>query len=131
MLISHETPTTVKVFNFDSGLANPLKWSDCFRSIVDAAVHRYCLENAAWVPSHKQHDRWICFKVHTILYEALPAYSIDLARRLVGRKPVAVKLYKRVQNMTRTLRYFMFVSCISFPFLLLFFPFKGLEYIFV
>jgi hypothetical protein len=102
----------VKVFNFDSGLLNPAKWSTCIQSDVNAARHKYCLENAMWYPSHRQRSNWVSFKLNSVVKEALPAHLTDLATRVVGGKPIAAKIYNRIQSTTFGLRMFMVVSIV-------------------
>lgn len=69
-----------------SGTLNPLKWGRIV-AYVEQFYHKYPLDECFGVPSTQFHSSRLMFLLQFYLKHYYPAYAVDMALRILGRKP--------------------------------------------
>ncbi|CAG0914000.1 unnamed protein product, partial [Notodromas monacha] len=96
----------IGVYNFSCG-KKALSWEKAMGLVCTSARSDSCFETTLWYPSHSQYTDSRIFKLRTLLGEALPAYVIDVFLKVLGKRPMAKRLYEKIQRNAAELQYFM------------------------
>jgi len=98
-------PKKIPVYHCCTGHLGTLTWG----KVAELSNHHLdtiCMEKAIIYPSVQvTENRFRYFYIRT-LQELLPAYIIDIYRRLIGRKPICTKLSYKIYKSVRTLQFF-------------------------
>lgn len=95
----------MKVYNHISGNAVPLTWGEIYYK-AKANLMRYPLEGLVWYPGGSFKHNTFINRCHEMVLHELPAHLTDLAVRLIGKKPFAVRLCEKMTRGMRSLEYF-------------------------
>ncbi|XP_044735250.1 fatty acyl-CoA reductase wat-like [Chrysoperla carnea] len=95
----------VPVFNYVSGTDNRITWRDVmkFTEEVGPTVPSPKIIWHYWFTLNKHRSLHI---IYTYLLHYLPAIMIDFIRQLMGKKPMMMKVYQKVEKFSMVLRYF-------------------------
>nr|XP_018903111.1 PREDICTED: putative fatty acyl-CoA reductase CG5065 [Bemisia tabaci] len=100
-----ENSKTIKVYNCTSGSTNPIKWGELENWGRDSVLS-HPFTNVVWYPGGSFKYTRFMNNISVILFHAIPAYLIDFSASLLGRKPVMVRLYHRLQRAVGCLEFF-------------------------
>ncbi|XP_005099500.2 fatty acyl-CoA reductase 1 [Aplysia californica] len=98
-------PGQVLTYHATTGGCNPYTWGD-ISGIVNKSYKQIPLEgcfrrpNVAIVSNNFLHEYWTCVS------HLIPAYMIDLAYRMMGKKPRMVRLYNKLHRSIDVLKFF-------------------------
>jgi fatty acyl-CoA reductase len=98
-------PNSITVYNCCTGPHNPLLWGD-----LERWGFRYLISNPLsdvwWYPggSFKHNRLWNTLNDFVIHY--VPAYLMDVAARVAGKKPIMLKVYHKLNKAVTSLEYF-------------------------
>ncbi|CAG9770822.1 unnamed protein product [Ceutorhynchus assimilis] len=95
----------VPIYNCVSSAQNPLTWAG-YQSITEKHGKRIPSEKCLWYYSFKLRANYYdnllaCFFLHTI-----PAYIVDFTLTCLGKKPMLVKGYQKINKFTKVIEYF-------------------------
>ncbi|XP_066999397.2 putative fatty acyl-CoA reductase CG5065 isoform X2 [Anabrus simplex] len=98
-------PNNIVVYNCTSGATNPVRWGD-----IEEFGSQYILEHpfndVLWYPGGSFKSSRLMNSVCVVAFHTIPAYVIDLASRLVGKKPIMVRIQDKLQRALHCLEYF-------------------------
>lgn len=95
----------IKVYNHISGNTIPLTWGEIYHKAKDSLM-KFPLERMVWYPGGSFKTSRFTNRCHEMILHELPAFLTDLAVRLVGKKPFAVRLCRKMTRGMRSLEYF-------------------------
>jgi len=95
----------VKVYNHISGNDVPLTWGEIY-NIAKGYLMKFPLEGIVWFPDGTFQHSHVINRLHEMLLHELPAHLTDVAVRLFGGKPFAVRLCEKMTRGMRSLEYF-------------------------
>jgi len=95
----------LKVFNHISSNNVPVKWGQLYDT-AKTYLMRNPLEGMVWFPGGSFKQSSVINRLYEIVLHELPAHLTDLAFRLIGGKPFAVKLCGKMTRGMRSLEYF-------------------------
>jgi len=98
-------PSTIPVYNCTSGSLNPMTWGEMEAWGYDSLV-RFPLNNAVWYPGGAFKDTQLANLVCKYIFHSGPAHLVDTYSRLVGAKPVMVKICNKINKAAAALEYF-------------------------
>jgi len=95
----------IKVYNCTSGGLNPITWGQV-ETWVPSSIRKAAYSGALWYPSISMKENSLSNRVQQTLFHYGPAHGVDLACRLVGRKPFLAKASTMMQKSTKVLEPF-------------------------
>ncbi|KOX67582.1 hypothetical protein WN51_09018 [Melipona quadrifasciata] len=99
----------LKVYHCTSSTRNPFKWIT-IEPQINSYLHKYPLQNAVWYPYLKLLPSIFIFKLSAIFMHLIPGYILDTVTKLVGGRPVLVRLHTNVNNSLNRLKTFIFTE---------------------
>ncbi|XP_055380230.1 putative fatty acyl-CoA reductase CG8306 [Condylostylus longicornis] len=99
----------LKIFHLTSSTYKPFRF-ETLTDKMNSYMHKYPLKSAAWYPHIKFVRSLFLFKVSAILFHFLPGYVLDFITRLIGGRPILIKLHTNVWNSLKTLERFIFTE---------------------
>ncbi|XP_026282586.2 putative fatty acyl-CoA reductase CG5065 isoform X1 [Frankliniella occidentalis] len=95
----------VVVYNCVSGAQNPIKWG----SLQDMALihlRRNPYSGVLWYPGGSFKESRAYHDLCSLAFHTIPAYIMDAAARLSGKKPIMVKIQQRLSKAVQCLQFF-------------------------
>ncbi|EEB14253.1 male sterility domain-containing protein, putative [Pediculus humanus corporis] len=95
----------VSVYNCCTGMQKPITWG----SFIYQCIHnlqKNPLSGAFWYPGGDCFSNRLMHKLVVLSSHAFPAYFLDTFYRLVGKKPIMVKMYQKLEKARQCLEYF-------------------------
>ncbi|XP_047097438.1 putative fatty acyl-CoA reductase CG5065 isoform X1 [Schistocerca piceifrons] len=100
-----QRPNSILVYNCTSGSTNPIRWRD-----VEEIGHENLLKNpfsdVLWYPGGSFKSSRLVNNFCVFAFHLLPAYMLDIAARLSGKKPIMVRVQKKLSRAVSCLEYF-------------------------
>ncbi|KAL8568138.1 hypothetical protein ACOMHN_027661 [Nucella lapillus] len=100
-----ERPSTTLVYNCTTGQMNRLTWGEVERMSYEYFMKNPC-NTIARIPNPRFTPSSLWKTVNLTFDHLLPAYLMDAYLRLVGRKPMFVKIQDRLWKAVNTLEFF-------------------------
>lgn len=98
-------PNNIVVYNCTSGTSNPVRWGE-----IEDWGYQYLISNPfsdiLWYPGGSFKKSKLVNRFCVIAFHTIPAYVIDLAARLAGRKPIMVRVQTKLQRAVSCLEFF-------------------------
>lgn len=104
-IASSPTPSSIPVYNCTSGSLNPMNWGEMEAWGFDSLV-RHPMNNAVWYPGGSFKDTQLANVFCQFIFHTGPAHLMDTCSRLVGAKPVLVKICNKINKAAAALEYF-------------------------
>ncbi|KAK6633636.1 hypothetical protein RUM44_004243 [Polyplax serrata] len=95
----------VCVYNCCTGMQKPITWGTFIYQCI-ANLQKNPLSGAFWYPGGDCSNNWLAHKFFVYTSHAFPAYVLDLLYRIVGKKPIMVKMYHKLEKARQCLEYF-------------------------
>jgi fatty acyl-CoA reductase len=93
------------VYNCTSGEVNPLKWGQV-ETWGHAVTQRYPFNDVLWYPTGAFKSNRYVHEVACVLQHFIPAYLMDAAALVSGKKRIMVRIHKKFSNALKALEYF-------------------------
>lgn len=100
-------PKDMPIYHCTTSTVNPFRWKQ-IESRVDYYLHLYPLKSAVWYPYLKFLPSLILFQISSIFIHFIPGFFLDLLTRIVGGRPILIKLHTRVNSSLGRLKFFIF-----------------------
>ncbi|KAG8232904.1 hypothetical protein J437_LFUL012818 [Ladona fulva] len=100
-------PKKMPIYHCTSSTQTPFRWKR-IESRVDYYLHLYPLKSAVWYPYLKFLPTLFLFQLSSIFFHFLPGYILDTLTRVVGGRPILIKLHTRVNSSLGRLKFFIF-----------------------
>uniref|UniRef100_A0A1I8M522 Fatty acyl-CoA reductase n=1 Tax=Musca domestica TaxID=7370 RepID=A0A1I8M522_MUSDO len=101
---SHKTDNLL-IYNCCTGQRHPITWGKFVNYAVDH-VRKHPLEGCAWYPGGSLRNSPTINAVNAFVVHYIPAYILDVMARLVGKKPIFVKIQNKIAKAVECLNYF-------------------------
>jgi fatty acyl-CoA reductase len=98
-------PNSIIVYNCCSGAQNPLLWGDLERWGYAHLINNP-LNDVLWYPGGSFKSNRIWNNINDFFVHYVPAYLMDVAARLSGKKPVMLRVYQKLTKATTSLQFF-------------------------
>ncbi|KAK3907438.1 Putative fatty acyl-CoA reductase [Frankliniella fusca] len=95
----------VVVYNCVSGAQNPIKWGQ-LEDIGLRHLRRNPYSGVLWYPGGSFKGSRAYHDVCALAFHVLPAYVMDVAARLSGKKPIMVKIQRKLSKAIKCLQFF-------------------------
>lgn len=82
----------IKVYNCTSGGDNPITWTN-IGELCKASARKAAYEGALWYPSGRVKESWYVNSAYQMAFYYGPAQAVDLACKIVGKKPFLTRAY--------------------------------------
>ncbi|XP_022224972.2 fatty acyl-CoA reductase wat-like [Drosophila obscura] len=106
------TSSPPAIYNFAPSEQNLLTYGQ-FRDKTQSIGEKYAVSKMIWYPFlHCMTTAWL-FPLAAFFYHTVPGFALDLALRIVGRKPRMLKIYQKIHTNIMLLRPF---TCRSWKF---------------
>lgn len=102
----YKTISPVPIYNCSSGYQKPLKIENLQKYIVNT-VRRIPLNKPIMYPYGSAKTSEIHHRAHMFIVSGIAAYATDFVLTLLGKRPFAVKVYKKMNTAIDALQYFM------------------------
>lgn len=99
-------PNSVPIFCCSTGSQKPLT-SDALALHLEKSVRSFPFSSTIWYPDGSAKSNKFMHQVHVFLVNIVPAYIVDTIMRILGKKPIAVKLCNKMVKAVGALEYFM------------------------
>ncbi|XP_018318447.1 putative fatty acyl-CoA reductase CG8306 [Agrilus planipennis] len=99
----------VEVYQCTSSTRNPFRWIAVDDKVNDY-LHKYPLKSAVWYPHLKFLPSVTWFKISALFVHFLPAFILDTITRLVGGRPILMRLHRNVNSSLDRLEKFIFTE---------------------
>jgi len=96
---------TLKVIHCTTGQLNPITWKE-YRSTCNEVFRQYPLQNQLFYPNLKATMSPWWFSVNHTFRHLLPAYCLDMFKKLTGTKPILVRIMRRLEYAIITMQHF-------------------------
>ncbi|CAG0917904.1 unnamed protein product [Notodromas monacha] len=100
-----KSPNRMLVYNCTSGEINPIRWGDV-ETWGHAVTQRYPFNDVMWYPSGTFKSSRTAHTVSCAMLHFLPAYLMDLAAFVAGKKPIMVRIHSKFSRALQALEYF-------------------------
>uniref|UniRef100_A0A1B0ARB9 Fatty acyl-CoA reductase n=1 Tax=Glossina palpalis gambiensis TaxID=67801 RepID=A0A1B0ARB9_9MUSC len=104
-----DKPGELQIFHLTSSTYKPFRFEMLINKMNDY-LHDYPLVSAVWYPKLKLVKSLTLFRLGAILYHFLPGFFLDLLTRVMGGRPILIRLHKSVWNSLNTLEKFIFTE---------------------
>lgn len=98
-------PSNILVYNCTSGNLNPIRWSD-----IEDIGHEHILQNpfndVVWYPGGSFKSSRVMNNICVMALHMIPAYILDTIARVSGKKPIMVRVQKKLQRAVSCLEFF-------------------------
>ncbi|XP_046382375.1 putative fatty acyl-CoA reductase CG5065 isoform X2 [Ischnura elegans] len=98
-------PNNIIVYNCTSGSVNPIRWRD-----VEHLGYRYLLKNpyndVLWYPGGSFKSSRLVNNACILAFHLAPAYLVDFLATISGKKPIMVRVQKKLQRAVSCLEFF-------------------------
>ncbi|XP_065557302.1 putative fatty acyl-CoA reductase CG5065 isoform X2 [Artemia franciscana] len=84
---------------------NPVTWAQC-KSTMYPLMFEYPFSKAVWPPTGSFKNNTLLHRVDQFLYHIAPAYLLDGAFRICGRKPFMVRLHKKATKVLDCVQFY-------------------------
>lgn len=98
-------PQGIPIYNCTSGTLNSIKWGDIERLVFPLNLHYPSLQVFRYPGGNFKESR-ILNNLCTFFDHMVPAYASDAMMRLLGKKPIMVRLYEKLHRATAALEWF-------------------------
>ncbi|XP_063849464.1 putative fatty acyl-CoA reductase CG5065 [Scylla paramamosain] len=99
-------PSSVPIFCCSTGSQKPLT-SDDLAIHLEKSLRAFPFDSPLWYPDGSAKTNKFMHQIHIYLVNILPAHIADTIMRLLGKKPIAVKLCNKMVKAVGALEYFM------------------------
>ncbi|XP_071535109.1 putative fatty acyl-CoA reductase CG5065 isoform X2 [Panulirus ornatus] len=99
-------PNSVPIFCCSTGSQKPLT-SDALALHLEKSVRSFPFSSTIWYPDGSAKSNKFMHQIHVFLVNIVPAYIVDTIMRILGKKPIAVKLCNKMVKAVGALEYFM------------------------
>lgn len=96
---------TITVYNCSSGCQNPVTWGE-IRTHSMAAWAKYPTSGLLWYPACNYNINPVIHKLQVAVMHYFPAYLYDTMARLLGKKPMLVRLYGKAHHAMACLEFY-------------------------
>ncbi|GFO50602.1 fatty acyl-coa reductase [Plakobranchus ocellatus] len=100
-----ERPRDVLIYNVTSGQINRFTWGAMAEQLRENFIHYPC-HNMARVPNPRFTLSMLWRDIMWFIHQLMPAYIFDLSLRVMGKKPMFVKIQDRLSKAVTTLEFF-------------------------
>lgn len=100
-----ERPSEVTVYNCVSGQGNPTSWGDIERASYDAFM-KNPVDNMIRIPNPRFTTSTLWHNLCRWFDHRLPAFLLDTYMRIVGKRPMFMRIQERIWRSVATLEYF-------------------------
>lgn len=101
-----KTKSDVSIFCCSTGYQKPLSIEDLNHCLKET-VRLIPQEHPIWFPDGSAKTNKTLHTIHVFCANVIPAYVADFAMKILGKKPIAVKLCKKMIKAINALEYFM------------------------
>ncbi|XP_069702736.1 putative fatty acyl-CoA reductase CG5065 [Periplaneta americana] len=98
-------PNNTVVYNCTSGKLNSIKWKDV-EDIGYENILKNPFDDVLWYPGGSFKSSRILNNICVLVFHMIPAYILDLVARMSGKKPIMVRLHKKVNQAVSCLQFF-------------------------
>ncbi|CAG0880196.1 unnamed protein product [Darwinula stevensoni] len=98
-------PGKVLVFNCTSGEFNPIRWGD-IETWGHTIIHKYPFNDVLWYPSGAFKTSKTLNNIYGYFLHYLPAYVLDGIALVSGKKPVMLRIQRKMTRAMDALEYF-------------------------
>lgn len=95
-----------RVFNCTTGTEAPITFDE-FLDLGRAIYKDYPSTNILWYPGGKMHEFYLIHLINFICFQFIPALFYDGIQIVRGKKPVLVKLQKKIYSSLNMIHYFL------------------------
>lgn len=95
----------ITVYNCSSGSQNPVTWGE-FKTHAMTAWNKFPTDGMLWYPDVSFTVNPVIFSAQVWCYHYFPAYVYDCIARLVGKKPMMVRLYGKAHHAMECLEFY-------------------------
>lgn len=99
-------PDTVPIYCCSTGSQQPLT-IEALAEYLKKSVRAYPFNSPLWYPDGSAKSSKVLHTLHVYCANIIPAYVADTIMRILGKKPVAVKLCNKMVKAISALEYFM------------------------
>lgn len=108
--LPESTPTVdgqTPIFHCTTSTCNPFRWKD-ISSILTTTLHKYPIQGAVWYPNIKFLPNLFMYWISSAIFHFIPAYILDFVTKILGGRPILVRLHKNVNRSLSKLSPFIF-----------------------
>lgn len=99
-------PGNAPIYCCSTGSVKPLTM-EALQEYLKRSVRSFPFNSPLWYPDGSPKTNKFMHQLHVYIVNVIPAYIIDAILKIVGKKPVAVKLCNRMSKAIGALEYFM------------------------
>jgi len=103
--IASQPSNAIPVYNCTSGTINPIRWGQ-LETMGMTAIRKYPMENVLWYPGGSYKESALLNYICQVTFHSLPAYLMDTASYLMGKKPVMVRVVEKMHKAQKAIEYF-------------------------
>ncbi|KAF7404779.1 hypothetical protein HZH66_003685 [Vespula vulgaris] len=107
--VNRDGGNNVKVYHCTSSTCNPFKW-ECVESKITPFLHKYPLKSAVWYPHLKIINSLFLFRISAFFVHIIPAFILDTITRLLGGRPILIRLHNNINKSLDRLEKFIFTE---------------------
>ncbi|KAK7579869.1 hypothetical protein V9T40_000498 [Parthenolecanium corni] len=96
----------VPIYNYANGSQNQTTWKYLVNFCMDEVVKYWGFSNAIWYPSYIPVTYRSLYPIVNLFFHRIPGLLIDFICILTKREPVLTKVYRKLDQVRDTLRYF-------------------------
>ncbi|KAL0281194.1 UNVERIFIED_CONTAM: hypothetical protein PYX00_002256 [Menopon gallinae] len=93
------------VYNCCTGIQKPILWNTFVNSCI-YYLQKHPFTGLFWYPDGCCRSNWLLNKLSVLTLHTIPAYFLDGLCRLIGKKPIMVKIRNRLEKASQCLEYF-------------------------
>ncbi|XP_076039102.1 putative fatty acyl-CoA reductase CG5065 isoform X2 [Oratosquilla oratoria] len=98
-------PSSIQVYNCVSGMERPVRWGEIHEHGM-AALKKNAMNDVVWYPSLHFTKHKTLNTIGVLLQHWLPAYLMDAAARIAGKRPIMVRIAQKLDRAASCLEYF-------------------------
>jgi fatty acyl-CoA reductase len=102
-----QSTNEIPVYNCTSGTLNPIRWRDMEESVwAYKGMLKNPMTNVVWYPSGSLKNSDFVNKVYMMVFQWWPAYIIDSAAWMIGKKSYMIKINNKLRKAGKVLEFF-------------------------
>lgn len=98
-------PDGIAVYNCCTGQEKPITWKE-FVELCFVYMRKHPLGDIIWYPDGKCQSNWVLNSLCTFTLHVIPAHVLDFFSRIVGKKPIMVRVQNKLDKAVKCLEYF-------------------------
>ncbi|PSN49948.1 hypothetical protein C0J52_18202, partial [Blattella germanica] len=98
-------PSSIQVYHCATGTLNPITWAE-IEEIGYKIIINNPFNDIIWYPGGSFKSSRILNKICVFMFQFIPACALDFMSRMTGKKPVMMRLHRRLQSVMSYIEFF-------------------------